>query len=167
MTQTPLISVIIVNYKANREAQRVCQALSSTPRTEILVVDNSDGKHGYGAGCNAGARQAKGAYLVFLNPDIEISPATIQHLGQILSDKPDIGLVGPQIKRSNGSIEPTCLGIPTPWLAWWAYSWFGQLPFFRHLSDPYFLPDFDRQHSREVPSIAGCCLAMRKSDWKH
>jgi GT2 family glycosyltransferase len=159
-----VLSVIIVNYRAEADVVRLQRELRDD-RLEIIVIDNSDGQHGYGAGCNAGAHQAQGKYLAFLNPDIEVNVADLMKMTDILADQPAIGLVGPQIRRPDGQIEITCSAIPTPWLAWWEYSWFGQLPFFSGLRRPYRLFGFDHQSSRPVPSVAGSCLVMRQSDW--
>jgi GT2 family glycosyltransferase len=54
------------------------------------VVD-AGGNVGFAAGCNVGAREAKGDVLVFLNPDTVVAPGAIAQLTATLDD-PEIGI---------------------------------------------------------------------------
>ena len=95
------LSIIIVNYKCWDALTRCIESFNKyKPRTsyEIIVVDNDsqDGKfkifqqqfseinfianpgnYGFSSGCNLGAANANGEFLLFLNPDVTltISPA--------------------------------------------------------------------------------------------
>jgi N-acetylglucosaminyl-diphospho-decaprenol L-rhamnosyltransferase len=53
---------------------------------------------GYGFGCNRGAERAlelEASYIVFLNPDVVVSPATVGRLAQRLASNRSIGALGP------------------------------------------------------------------------
>src|SRR3989344_286809 len=99
-----MISIIIVNYKVEEEVINcITSILNSKPKVnfEIIVVDNDEKNIiekdlkdrypkvryietpkniGFGAGCNLGAKFAKGNYLFFLNPDTRVLPESLDNL---------------------------------------------------------------------------------------
>lgn len=86
------ISIIIVHYNTPERLESLLETLVQDTHFEIIVVDNASKKfpsiqnkypsvqiiknqinRGYAFACNQGITFAKGEWLVFLNPDIEIS----------------------------------------------------------------------------------------------
>ena len=105
--QTPLVSVVVVNYNCKKWFDRFFPSLKAQTifdRLEIIMVDNTStdgsaemcrdemakwpngvylatgGNFGYGGGCNRGAAIAKGKYLFFLNPDVWLEPNCLEEL---------------------------------------------------------------------------------------
>lgn len=100
---TPLVSIIIVAYRSQRDLER---CLPTLPRnqgiaTEVIVVDNEpEGKtaawlsehypdlrvlknshnSGYAGGNNLALRCARGHYILVLNPDTELTPGALTTL---------------------------------------------------------------------------------------
>lgn len=158
-------SIIIVNFRADEYVERLQLSLRELPKSEVIVVDNSDGSRGYGEGCNLGAQRAKGRFLIFLNPDIQTTPESMARLVSVLKKSPEIGLVGPQILNPDGSIEISCAAFPTPLLALVEYSFLRHWPLLNKFASRYRLSEFDHRHSRVVPLVGGSCLAVRKADF--
>ncbi len=105
------LSIVIVNYRGWRHLKECLQILTSFPSLnnwfEVIVVDNySDdnrltefislfkqvrfiencGNSGFSHGCNVGAANSKGDFILFLNADIIISEQTLFEL--VNSKKP-------------------------------------------------------------------------------
>ena len=99
----PLVSIVILNYNAGELLLNCVESIFKTKydNFEVIVVDNSskDDSHnkckekfgkirlieneenlGYCEGNNVGIRQAKGNFLVILNPDTIVEPTWLQEL---------------------------------------------------------------------------------------
>jgi GT2 family glycosyltransferase len=101
------VSVIIVNYNGKDYLKECVDSVLKTEFRdfEVIVVDNAstDGSARgldnrvrlirsktnlfFTGGCNLGARQAKGQWLVFLNPDTVVSPDWLRALWRQAKDK--------------------------------------------------------------------------------
>ena len=62
-----------------------------------LVYIRSEKNLGFAGGNNLGIKQAKGAFLLFLNNDTEITPNLVRVLKAELANNKDIGLISPLI----------------------------------------------------------------------
>src|SRR3989338_91510 len=118
-SKNPLVSIIILNFNGGELLLNFVRSLYNTDYNnfEIIVVDNksSDNSHikckekfekirliinqknfGYCEGNNIGIRNAKGDFIVILNPDTEVEPAWLKDL--ILAyEKNGDGLYQPKI----------------------------------------------------------------------
>ncbi len=118
MMDNPLISLIIVTYNSAALLSECLAAIAATtyPNYEVLVVDNasSDGTPqliaarypwvrllanseniGFGRACNQGARAAGGDLLVFLNPDVVVTPDWLSILARHMGAFSDAGIICP------------------------------------------------------------------------
>ncbi|MFM7128339.1 MAG: glycosyltransferase family 2 protein [bacterium] len=126
-TAAPKVSVVIVNYEAWAETNRLVETLCATAaftggEAEIIVVDNNspsgipadrrqaDGLRwidhptngGFAAGVNTGWQQSRGQWLLVLNPDVLLS---VSVAGQILALPDNIQtLAGPLLKPERAGI---------------------------------------------------------------
>lgn len=114
------VSIIIPHWNGKEVLGECLQSLQASrpPGAEIIVVDNAstDGSaawiraeypqvilvanttnKGYAGGCNSGARQARGAYLLFLNNDTVHTTGWIERLVEALDRNPDLAAVQPKI----------------------------------------------------------------------
>jgi GT2 family glycosyltransferase len=129
-TILPLISVIVLNYNAQDYLINCLRSLEATayPNLEILLVDNASTdksaeilkklpseynktrliflprNYGFSMGNNIGARYAHGKYLVFLNPDTEVSPDWLNFIDDFENDN-SIGAAQPKLLKHDGKID--------------------------------------------------------------
>ena len=118
---TPEVSVIVLNYNGRQWLKPCLEALAAqqgAPAFEVIVVDNAsaDGSSGYvrehfpavrvhdaggnlgfSGGNNAGARQACGRLLVFLNNDTVAAPDWLVRLTSALETRPEFGFATSRI----------------------------------------------------------------------
>lgn len=119
------------------------------PRAEIILVDSAsaDGSVdmvgakyplvrllpqtenvGFTRGNNIGLALARGAFVLLLNPDTEVSPDALPTMLNYLRAHPAAGIVGPHTRNSDGSHQSTRRRFPSlltgifesTWLSAWA-----------------------------------------------
>ncbi|MEI6800339.1 MAG: glycosyltransferase family 2 protein [Pseudomonadota bacterium] len=112
-------TIVIVCFHSLAELPDCLEVLSGgSPAAglEVIVVNNSqsDAKElalhcasqnvgyiqsrtniGYGAACNLGAAQAQGRYVLFMNPDVRISRASLQAMVDLTDKNRDLVAIGP------------------------------------------------------------------------
>lgn len=134
----PGLSIIIVNWNSKDYVHKCLLSLNChlSNDYQIIVVDGAsfDGcgemvacqfpsaqfiqsqeNVGFGRCNNLGAVQATGDYLLFLNPDTEVSPGAIQALLDVAKGDKRVGLVGARLLNSDGSLQTSCVqNLPTP-----------------------------------------------------
>ena len=128
------ISIVIVNWNSDALLDRCLASLTAAgaEAAEVIVVDNGsvdrsldacqhrpgvrvirNGENlGFGRACNIGARAARGAVLLFLNPDCEVRDGSLERCLASLAD-PTIGVCGIALVDEHGSIARSCHRFPT------------------------------------------------------
>lgn len=66
------------------------------PDDARLRVVAHRGARGFAPACNAGARAARGSFLLFLNDDVQLSPGVLAALDAVLA-RPKVGAAGPDV----------------------------------------------------------------------
>ena len=135
------VSIIIVNYKCWEVLAKCIESFNTYKPNisyEIIVVDNDsqDGKfntfqqqfheikliankgnYGFSSGCNLGADNANGKFLLFLNPDVILtsSPA-IDDMFSFASANHNVGITSCRTLGPNGKREREVTFL-SPWLS--------------------------------------------------
>jgi len=181
----PRISIVIVSYNSLEYLQALLASIGVYPpedQYEIIVVDNASAdetaqwclyapldlrlivnheNRGFAAAANAGARLARGEYVLFCNPDVRWTSPVADRLAQFLTDNPACGAATARLTHSDGSFQPTCRNFPT-----FANIWFSRGSMLSRVIKPtwrafrYTLPDYD-QPTRVDASAATCLMTPR------
>ena len=184
---TPLISVVIVNYKVPDEISQLLRSLQQAElydKTEVIIVDNAsqDNSHdiitkefpditwiplknniGFGKACNVGTQNSKGTYLLFLNPDTLISQNTLRISVDFLESHPDVGIMGPKIIKPDGTFQPhSRRSFPTPFNAFTYLFGLSKLFPKSKLFGQYNLTYLDPDIGMEVDAISGSFMFLRR-----
>lgn len=188
------VSVIIVNYNSgDKLAQCVTSLFQVSPDIDMVVVDNAStddslskledvysnnrrakiirnqNNFGFAVGCNMGTGQAKGQYLLYLNPDCVVDGKTLPALLACLIENPSAGMVGGLLVDPDGTEQAGGRrAIPTPWRALVRVLKLSVLAkrYPRLFADFHLhqqpLPD----HPIEVEAISGACMLVRREALK-
>ena len=177
----PILSAVIVNWNGADLLRRCVESLRHHAKglhSEIIVVDNGsndgslaacegldnvavirNGRNlGFGAACNIGARAARGSTLLFLNPDCEVLPGSIERCMAEL-DKADVGACGIALTDAQGSVARSCHRFPTP--ANFVHRILGLHVLSRSLGDGA-MTDWDHLQDADVDHVIGAFYAMRR-----
>jgi hypothetical protein len=119
---------------------------------------------GFAAGVNRGARDARGKYLLLLNPDCIVEQDVAHTLATWLDEHPRVGAAGPLVREHDGSVQASARRFPdmttgfagrTSWLSrvWPRNRWTR-----RNLVTRDVLPG-----PIEVDWVSGACMMVRRT----
>ncbi len=127
----------------------------------VTVIANTDNK-GFSAANNQGARLATGKYILLLNPDMRVSPGSLDVMYQWMEKHPDVGLASCKLVDEHGNLNSEAQPRRFPRL-------FDQLAiilklphFFPTVLDRYLWKGFDADKEQEVDSVRGSFMIMRR-----
>jgi GT2 family glycosyltransferase len=100
--------LVIDNASYDGSAQMVAEEFPG------VIFVQSDRNLGFSGGNNCAARQAKGDFLLFLNPDTLVEDDALVKMIQALRHLPDAGTVGARLLNSDRTLQTSCIqSFPT------------------------------------------------------
>lgn len=116
---------------------------------------------GYTRAMNQGLGLAVGQKVLFLNPDTRVEQGALETLAGYLGGHPEVGVVAPQLRNPDGTVQPSCRRFPRR-----------RDLFLELLGLPRLLPgvlrlnrwkmgEFDHRELREVDQPQGACWMTR------
>jgi GT2 family glycosyltransferase len=151
----PLEIVVVDNASADGSADAVRAA-----HPEALVVANPENV-GFARACNQGWRASRAPHVLFLNPDAEVTPGSVEVLVGLLESRPDVGAAGPLTRSADGAIQVST----GPDLALLAEGRQRRLVLGVARREAPALAEAEALHSREhePPWVSGSCLVARRA----
>ena len=182
----PELSIIIVSYQT-REHLRNClrSIFGSRQRTryEVRVVDNAstDGSAemvarefpavhlvrntenvGFARANNQALAEARGEFLLLLNPDTLVPDAALDTCIDFLREHPEAGIVGCRLVRADGSLDLACRrSFPTPFDGFCRATGLSALFPRSRLFARYNLTYLDEHRTTEVDAVNGAFMLVR------
>ncbi|MFQ5569785.1 MAG: glycosyltransferase, partial [Rhodothermales bacterium] len=182
------LSVIVVNYNVREfleQALRSVERASAHLDTEVFVVDNNsvDGsvemvrscfprvhlianEHnvGFGAANNQAIREARGRYLLILNPDTIVQEDTLSTLVRFMEAHPEAGAAGCQILNPDGTFAlESRRAFPTPRVAFFRMVGLSRLFPKSRVFGRYNLTYLPVNEVAEVDALSGSCMLVRRA----
>ncbi len=183
-----MLSVIIVNWNVRdllRECLRSIQAGGGDLSLEIIVVDSASSDDsvamvrsefpsvrlipctenvGFPRGNNIGLREARGDYLLLLNPDTVVVDNALAVLVSYLQANPDVGAVGPQLLNPDGSVQSSRRRFPTAATGFFESTWLeGLAP---GVLRRYYALDLPDDATADVDWLTGACIMVPRSTYE-
>ncbi len=182
-----LLSIVIVNYNVKNLLKRCLESVFEYEKDielEVMVVDNNSSDHsqemlkkdfpevrltensrnlGFSAGCNQGIRESRGRYILFLNPDAELTRTGIKDMIDFMNSKPEAGICGPKMTDQKGNLQFSCRSFPSYLTSISSSQSILNRIFPENvLSRKYLLKDQNRFQIREVDWVSGSCLLAKR-----
>lgn len=102
-------------------------------------------------------------YALLLNPDTEVPPDALWRMIRFMDSRPDIGVAGPKLVLTDGSLDKACRrGFPTPLVSFYHYSGLTRLFPRNRRFGRYNMTFADEDHELEVDSVVGAYMQVRK-----
>ncbi|TVR32032.1 MAG: glycosyltransferase family 2 protein [Spirochaetaceae bacterium] len=195
MSERVKLSVIIVSYNTRQLTVECIRSVYRESETafELLVVDNAstDGSAdairaefpperypnlrlmalsenlGFAAANNLAADQARGDYLLLLNPDTVVLDRALEKLAAFADAHPEYGIYGGGTLFADGSRNPTAGWMkPSLWGMFCTAVGLGRLFRGSRFFNPESLAGWSWDAPRPVDIVTGCLLLMRREDWQ-
>jgi O-antigen biosynthesis protein len=181
------LSVIIVNYNVRQFLEN---ALTSVRRAlegieaEVFVVDNASGDGsadmvrekfpsvrlienrenlGFARANNMALREARGEFVLLMNPDTVVQEDTLRVMLRFFADVPDAGIAGCRILNPDGTFQLPCRrSFPTPWVAFTKI--FGLAALFprSRIFGKYNLTYLSQDETYPVDAVSGSFMMVRR-----
>ncbi len=177
------LSIIIVNWNTRQMLNDSLESIIKTVDNidyEIIVVDNgsTDGSQamlqekysqvrlianrenvGFAGANNQAMEIGQGRYFLLWNSDAFATPGSIQALFHLAETEPKAGLVGAQLRNTDGSFQASCTPFPNLWQEFLILSGLG-----RALYGPYY-PSRGPQEEKGgqlADYVEGACMLVRR-----
>ena len=184
-----MISVIIVNYNQKNFLKQCLKNIEEAKigiNYEVIIVDNNSKDNsqelllrltnqdsrirvfinkknfGFAKANNQALKEARGEYILILNPDIIILPGSVEKLYQFMKEHPDCAVAGPKLLNPNKTIQYSCCRFPKWYTPILRRTFLGKLPFGKKHLRKYLMVDWDHQTVREVDWLLGAALMVKK-----
>ena len=181
-----MLSIVIVNFNAARELVACLASLERCAAAiphEVFVVDNAtsdgspeavrarfpavqlitnDANLGFPKANNQVLPRVRGEYILFLNPDSEMQPGTLERMLAELARFPERAAVGPRVRKPSEFISRNCARrLPTLWTEFCDLSWLAKIfSQSRVLAWKYYAP-WDGTGDRDVECLLGAAMLCR------
>jgi GT2 family glycosyltransferase len=150
--------VILVDNDSSDETARIVEQLY--PQVNLIQNRNN---LGYAKANNQGIEEARGEYILLLNPDTQVLEDSLSLMYEFMQENPDVGVLGPKLLNPNKTVQASCREFPTFSTLVWEFSGLSRLfpnsPIFGRWRMGYF--GFD--HQREADQPMASCLILRRA----
>lgn len=129
---------------------------------EVILIENKENV-GFSRANNQAIRQAKGEYVLLLNPDTLLEEDTLERCCSFMDNHPEAGGLGVKMVDGKGNFLPESKrGLPTPEVAF--FKMFGLASLFpkSKLFGKYHLGFLDEDETHEIEVLSGAYMFLRK-----
>ncbi|OGH64941.1 MAG: hypothetical protein A2821_00495 [Candidatus Magasanikbacteria bacterium RIFCSPHIGHO2_01_FULL_41_23] len=152
---------IIIDNGSTDGTVELLQSKYNENDLQLCIIENKENV-GFSAANNEGVAMAKGDYLLFLNPDMRLEPASLRSLLEWMKDKPQVGIVSPKLTNEKGQYNQATGPRRFPTLV----DQLAVMLKIPHLSpkilDHYLMADFNPEKEQLVDSVQGSFMLMRR-----
>lgn len=151
------VEIIVVDSASADDT--VEMLLQRFPQIRLIVQSENVG---FTRGNNIALKEARGRYLLLLNPDTEIAGDAITNMAAYLDQYPAVGIIGPHTLNEDGSTQSTRRRFPNFWIGLFESTWLQ--PYApKSLLDYYYVTDgTPPDETMEVDWVQGSAMMVRR-----
>ncbi|MBM3709910.1 MAG: glycosyltransferase family 2 protein [Actinobacteria bacterium] len=154
--------IIVDNASNDGSVEFIEKKISEAELFNIRLIKLSDNS-GFSKASNIGAKNCRGEFLLFLNPDTEIIQEGLENILKFYNEKlktEKIGVIGVKILNPDGSLQYSCRSFPT--LARQFYESFFLQRLFKksRFFGSYFMTYWDHYDNKKVDWLTGAFMLI-------
>lgn len=155
--------IVVDNASHDGSAAAIAAAYADEPRLRLIAEPRN---HGFSGANNLAAKDARGEFLLLLNPDTVVLDGALDRLLAFARSRPEARIWGGRTVFADGALNPSsCWARPTAWSAFARTSGLTGLFPRSALCNPEAYGGWDRGDAREVDIVVGCLLLIRRETW--
>lgn len=183
------VEIVIVNWNAGDRLRRALESLRNldgqvATLSRVTVVDNAShdtslegleslplplrilrnsDNRGFGVACNQGAEESTADFLLFLNPDTEVRPNSLDVPAAFLlaPERKQVGVVSIQLRDERGEVSRTCARFPS--VRGWLARVTGLDAALPNAFPSHFMREWDHRDTRSVDHVIGAFYFVRRT----
>jgi GT2 family glycosyltransferase len=152
------IEVILVDNNSSDETVKIVEQLYP----QVNLIQNKKNL-GYAKANNQGIEEAKGKYILLLNPDTQVLEDALSLMYEFMEENPDVGALGPKLLNPDKSVQASCRQFPTFSTLIWEFSGLNRLFPRSRVFGRWRMGYFGCDKQREVDQPMGSCLMLRRA----
>jgi N-acetylglucosaminyl-diphospho-decaprenol L-rhamnosyltransferase len=149
------LEVIIVDNGSSDDS------LTMLPDPPQLKIINNKENLGFARANNQGFAEARGRYLLMLNPDTRVSPNALERMVLFLDRKPGAGALGPRLLNTDGSLQHSCSYFPSLLGVLMESLGLNRVFVGNTFFARWLMTSWDHTTTRQVDQPMGACLLLR------
>lgn len=181
------VSIIIVNWNTGTLLRKCLDAIpDAVPglEYEVIVIDNASSDQsiahaegspqqfrllaqrknlGFAKANNIGVRQSSGDVVFFLNPDTEPFPGSIHTLHAFLQSRSNVACVGPRLRNTDGTLQPSCRRFPGIWVLVSTLLKIHRIKPDMKILKQYMMSEFTYDKDTRVDQVMGAAMAIPRA----
>lgn len=129
------------------------------PDVQLIVNENN---RGYAAANNQAIARSRGRYVLVLNNDTVVLRNAIPSMVAFLNEHPQVGMLGPRVLNSDGTLQRSCSTFPSLWRLTSRALYIDKLLPGNPVTGTLSMSYWEYDSISEVDVISGCCMLVRK-----
>lgn len=127
---------------------------------EMTLIQN-ERNIGFAAANNRAIEKSDSKYIVLMNSDCRVFKDSLNRLTSFMNENPKIGIAGPKILNTDGTIQLSCRRFPSAFNAA-AHTVLTNIFPGNPFSRKYKLADTKKDRALEVDWVSGSCMIVRR-----
>lgn len=152
--------ILVVDNASEDDSVNILK--SNFPEVKVMVNDRN---LGFSAANNIGIKNSFSEYILLINSDCEVYKDSIAGLISFMDNNREVGITGPKILNSDGSVQLSCRRFPSFFDAT-MHSIIGSFKPDNPFSRRYKLADVSREKPSSVDWVSGSCMMVRRTALK-